>query len=104
LLALLESGVAGLGLLVAIGGAAWYAVLAIQMAKELKGVTRNEAFVWWPLFVPFYSIYWACLLVPAEMARAKQLRGVHAPVRPLLYYVFLWHYALASDLNDRVQT
>jgi len=26
--------------------------------------------------------------------------GVQAPTRSIVMYVFLWHFALASDLND----
>jgi hypothetical protein len=40
------------------------------------------------------------ILVPQEVARAKQMRGVQAPVRSIVIYLFLWSFALASDLND----
>jgi hypothetical protein len=52
------------------------------------------------MFLPFYNLYWMLILVPQEVARAKQMRGVQAPVRSIVIYLFLWSFALASDLND----
>jgi hypothetical protein len=89
-----------LSTLFVLAGCAWYLVLAIQMANELKAVTGNPDFEWWPVLVPFYNLYWMLILVPQEVARAKQMRAVQAPVRPLVLYLFLWSFALASDLND----
>jgi hypothetical protein len=100
ILAFISASLAPIGSLVILGGSVWYLFLTIQMANELKSVTRNQAFAWWPIFVPIYSMYWAWLLVPQEVAKAKQLLGVQAPVRSIVLYIFLWHYALASDLND----
>jgi hypothetical protein len=73
---------------------------AIKMVNELKTVTRNTAFAWWPIIVPIYNYYWMWLLVPAEVTKAKQMMGVQAPTRSIVIYVFAWHLALASDLND----
>jgi hypothetical protein len=83
-----------------LGGAIWFLVLAIQMVNELKSVTRNPSFAWWPMFVPIYQYYWAWILVPQEVAKAKQMVGVQAPTRSIVLYIFLFHFALASDLND----
>ena len=84
-------------------GGALYLLAAIKMIGEVNSVTRNPAFPWWPLVVPFYSIYFMWLLVPAEVTKAKQMMGVQAPTRSIVLYVFLWHFALASDLNDMVR-
>jgi len=101
ILAMLISPMIGmLSMLFVLGGSAWYLIQAIQMTNEVKVVTGNQAFVWWPIIVPFFNLYWMLILVPQEVARAKQMRGVQAPVRPLIIYLFLWPYALASDLND----
>jgi hypothetical protein len=89
-----------LSTLFVLAGSAWFLILAIQMANELKAVTGNPNFAWWPVLVPFFNLYWTLILVPQEVARAKQLRGVQAPVRSLVIYLFLWPFALASDLND----
>jgi hypothetical protein len=82
------------------GGGIMYLLSAIKMSNELKAVTRNASFAWWPIFVPFYNYYWLWLVVPAEVTKAKQMMGVQQPTRSIVLYIFLWHYALASDLND----
>jgi hypothetical protein len=73
---------------------------AIQMTNEVKAITRNPGFAWWPMFVPIYSMYWMWFLVPQEVAKAKQMAGVTTPVRSVILYIFLWLFAFASDLND----
>jgi hypothetical protein len=102
LLAVLVSPTIGslLMMLGILGGAVWGLITAIQMSNELKAVTRNPAFAWWPIFVPFYNYYWLWFLVPQEVAKAKQMAGVPAPVRSIVLYIFLWPFAFASDLND----
>jgi hypothetical protein len=83
-----------------LGGAVWLIITMIQMANELKSVTRNPSFAWWPMFVPLYQYYWAWILVPQEVTKAKQMMGVQAPTRSIVLYIFLLPFALASDLND----
>jgi hypothetical protein len=89
-----------LALLAYLGGFGLFLFNTIQMANEVKTVTRTPAFAWWPIFVPIYSMYWAWILVPQEVAKAKQMLGVQAPVRSIVLYIFLWPFALASDIND----
>jgi hypothetical protein len=83
-----------------LAGMVMYLLSAIKMVGELNTVTRNTAFAWWPIIVPIYNYYWLWMLVPAEVKKAKQMMGVQAPARSIVLYVFLWHFALASDLND----
>jgi hypothetical protein len=92
-----------LGLLCALGGLAWFLVITIKMAGEIKAVTQNQGFAWWPILVPFYGMYWAWIVVPQEVAKAKQILRVQQSVRPIVVYIFLWHFALASDINDMVR-
>ena len=66
-------------------------------------MTKNPSLAWWPIIVPIYSTYWAWFIIPAEVAKAKQILGVQAPARPIVLYIFLWPFALASDLNDMVR-
>jgi hypothetical protein len=75
-------------------------ISVIKMVGELKAVTRNESFAWWPIIIPVYSVYWAWILVPQEVAKAKQMSGVQAPPRGIVVYIFLFLYAFAADLND----
>lgn len=70
----------------------------ISMVRELNAVS-GSALVAWHLFIPFYGIYWAAVLVPKEMAVAKQKAGKSAP-RGLVVYLVLFLYAFATDLDD----
>ncbi|MGD0677203.1 MAG: hypothetical protein ABSC94_17440 [Polyangiaceae bacterium] len=97
---LVGPSVAFVGTLGILGGAAWSIVLGIQMANELKTVTGSRDFSWWPILVPFYNCYWLWILVPQEVAKAKQMLAVQSPPQPIALYIFLWHFALATDLND----
>ncbi len=92
-----------LQLLFFLGGAAWGLMLFIPMVNELKFVTKNEQLAWWPIFVPIYNYYWMWVVIPAEVTKAKQILGVQQPVRPIVLYIFLWPFALASDINDMVR-
>lgn len=92
-----------LAILFVLAGSVLYLLSAIKMVSELKSVTKNAAFPWWPIFIPFYSIYWAWFMVPAEVTKAKQMLGVQAQPRTVVLYIFLWHFALASDINDMVR-
>jgi hypothetical protein len=95
--------IAAIGLLGSISslvGSILYLVSVIKMVGELKAVTRNDGFAWWPIFIPIYSIYWMWILVPQEMAKAKQMAGVQNPPRGIVVYIFLFLYAFAADLND----
>jgi hypothetical protein len=96
-------GFFGLFGLFGLGAGVWYALLAIQMTNEVRAVTRSAEFAWWPMFVPFYGMYWAWILVPQEVSRAKQLLGIQQPTQSIILYIFLWHFAFASDLNDMVR-
>jgi hypothetical protein len=89
-----------LGSVASLAGAIIYLVSVIKMTGELKAVTRNEGFAWWPIFIPIYSIYWMWILVPQEIAKAKQMAGVQNPPRGIVVYIFLFLYAFAADLND----
>jgi hypothetical protein len=89
-----------LGSLSSLVGAVLALVMVIKMVNEMKAVTRNDGFAWWPIFIPIYSIYWAWIMVPQEMAKAKQMAGVQTPPRGIVVYIFFFLYALAADLND----
>ena len=92
--------ISALGLLAYLAGAILALVTVVKMVGELKAVTRNDGFAWWPIFIPIYSIYWAWILVPQEVAKAKQMAGVQNPPRGIVVYIFLFLYAFAADLND----
>jgi hypothetical protein len=90
----------GLGGLVMLAAAVIGFITLVKMSNELKSVTQNPNFAWWPVLIPFYNYYWLWVLVPNEMRRAKQMRGVQNPTRGFIVYFFFFMYALAADLND----
>ena len=95
--------IAAIGLLGSISslvGAVLYIISVVKMVGEMKAVTRNDSFAWWPMFIPIYSIYWMWILVPQEMAKAKQMAGLQNPPRGIIAYIFVFLYAFAADLND----
>jgi hypothetical protein len=100
ILAMIYGPLGMLAPLFCLAGFALFVLYTIQMTNELKTATRNPAFAWWPIFIPIYSMYWMWILVPQEVAKAKQLLGVQAPTRGIVLYIFLFQYAFASDLND----
>jgi hypothetical protein len=89
-----------IGSLVALAGAVIGFISAVKMMGELNGVTKSGAVAWWMLLVPLYNYYVMWILVPAEMAKAKQMAGVQQPPRGFIVYFFLWLYAFSADLND----
>ena len=97
---LVSPGLGSVGGLFVLGGAVWSLLLAVQMIGELKSVTRSDQLAWWWLVVPFYNMYFAWFVVPQEVAKGKQMLGARQPPQPIILYILLWPFALASDLND----
>jgi hypothetical protein len=101
----LESGaiaaaMSGIGSLVYLAGLVIYLISGIKMIGELRSASGNESIVWWPLIIPLYNIYFMWFMVPGAVAQAKQRFGVQQPARNIVLYIFVWLFALASDLND----
>jgi hypothetical protein len=84
----------------ALAGGVLGLISAVKMIGELNAVTRSQTVQWWMLLIPFYGIYVAWVLLPAEVAKAKQAVNAQEPPRGIVVYIFLWLYALAADLND----
>jgi hypothetical protein len=93
------------GSLVSLGGAVYGLIQAISMLRELGNYTQDSEFNWWWIFIPCLGIYFALMKVPEQVTKAKQKAGIEQmkPTRGLVLYLFLWPYALASDLNDIAQ-
>jgi hypothetical protein len=102
-LAMILAPLALLGTAIATAGVLWSLLQIIVMANEVKSVTRNDAFAWWPILIPLYGFYWMWILLPAEVGKAKQVLGVQQPPRSIVLYIFLPVFALASDVNDLVR-
>jgi hypothetical protein len=92
-----------LGMLGSLANLVGYVLMVVSYAKmtnELKSVTQNASFAWWPIFIPFYNLYWMLILLPAEVTKAKQMLGVQQPTRNIVLYFFFGLYAFSADLND----
>jgi len=89
-----------IGLLAYLAGAVLGVMSYMKMTNELKSVTQNQGFAWWPIFIPIYQIYWMWILLPQEITKAKQMLGVQQPTRGIVVYIFFNLYAYAADLND----
>jgi len=97
------TGITELGYLVSVAQLAGYVLMVLsymKMTNELKSVTQNQGFAWWPIFIPIYQIYWMWILLPQEITKAKQMLGVQQPTRGIVVYIFFNLYAYAADLND----
>ena len=94
---MIGSAISGLGFL-AVG--VYIFIQVIKMVNEVKAITNNPSFAWWPLLIPGYNLYFQLIMLPQEITKAKQIAGVQQPTRGLVVYWFLFLYALASDLND----
>ncbi len=92
--------ITGVGQLVELVGFIIMLISVVKMTNELKSVTGNPSFAWWPIFIPCYNYYWMWVAVPQEMAKAKQMRGIQQPARGFIVYFFFFLYAYAADLND----
>jgi hypothetical protein len=100
-----ESGaIAGIGSLLyglgALAGGIIGFISAVKMIGELNRITGSSAVQWWMLLVPFWGYYVAWIVLPGEVAKAKQMVNAQQPVRGIVVYIFLWLYAFAADLND----
>lgn len=70
-----------------------------RMIRELRSVTGNHEFSWWPVVVPIYQMYWWTVVLQAEVAKAKAMRG--APeARDSFIYLCLPLRSFTADLND----
>jgi len=101
----LEIGlIAMVGNLVQLGALIWWLLNMFKGLAEMRNAAGNPAFPRWPVFIPIYNwIYWLTM-VPKEVAKAKQMRGLQPMHRSLALYFFFPVFALQSDLNDIAAT
>jgi predicted transporter len=97
IVAILGSAVAGLAML---AGSVLGFISVLKMMGELRAITKAESLAWWGLLIPFYSLYIALIVIPAEMTKAKQALRVQEPTRNIVLYWLLFLYVFAADLND----
>ncbi len=94
------------GSLITLAGMVLGLINSVSMVRELQNYTQDTQFVWWWLFIPCLGIYFAMIKVPEQVTKAKEKAGIaqSKPTRTIVFYLFLWMYALASDLNDIAQS
>jgi hypothetical protein len=78
----------------------WYAASAMRAIEDLRRATNNPSFSRWPTLIPFIGIIYWITSVHAEMRRAKEMHGLHAPPRNQVFYFLFPVFAIQSDLND----
>jgi hypothetical protein len=98
-------GIIGLGALAGLAGLACFIVygfLCKPMILEAQTAANNQDIKWWWQLVPGLHIYFDALKVPELITAAKTQRGIiqQKPTRTIVFYLFLFPYALALDLND----
>jgi hypothetical protein len=106
ILGMIASFLSLVGTLVILVGAVLGLINAVSMVRELQNYTQDQQFVWWWLFIPCLGMYFAIIKVPEQVTKAKEKAGIvqSKPTRGLVLYLFLWPFALASDLNDIAAT
>jgi hypothetical protein len=98
-------GIIGLGALSGLAGLACFIVYGFLMKPlilEAQTAANNQDLKWWWQLVPILSIYFDVLKIPELITAAKTQRGIlqQKPTRTIVFYLFLFPYALALDLND----
>jgi hypothetical protein len=92
--------IALVGNLVQLGALIWFLMNMLKGLNEMRNSAGNPAFPRWPIIIPIYNwIYWLSM-VPKEVMKAKQMRGLQPTHRSLALYFFFPVFALQSDLND----
>lgn len=92
--------IALVGNLVQLGALVWWLMNMLKGLNEMRNAAGNPGFPRWPIIIPIYNwIYWLSM-VPKEVQKAKQMRGLQPTSRNLVLYFFFPVFALQSDLND----
>lgn len=98
--ALEVAAIALVGNLIVLGIEVWWLINLFRGLNEMRTMSRNPTFPRWPVFIPFYNLYYFLIMVPQEMTKAKQMNGCQVPARNLVLYFLFPVFALQSDLND----
>ena len=100
------AGIVGISLLYTAGnifylaGLVWLCLNALKALDEMRNASGSTGFPRWPIFIPIYSwIYWVTM-VPKEVQKAKQMRGLQPTSKNIVLYLFFPVFALQSDMNE----
>lgn len=105
LASMLEIGaIALIGNLVYLGGLIWFLLNMLKALNEMRNAAGNPAFPRWPIFIPVYNWIYFISMVPKEVMKAKQMRGLQPMHKSVALYFFFPVFALQSDLNEIAAT
>ena len=101
LAAVLEMGFIGsIGGLFNLAVSVWYALNYLKVLDEMRNAAGNPTFPRWPIFIPIYQWIYAITMVPKEVQKAKQMRGLAPTNKNIVLYFFFPLFALQSDMNE----
>jgi hypothetical protein len=89
-----------LGSLVQLGALVWWIMNMLKALNEMRNAAGNPSFPRWPIIIPIYNLIYWLTMVPKEVQKAKQMKGLQPSNRSLALYFFFPVFALQSDLND----
>jgi hypothetical protein len=95
--------IALIGNLIDLGVMVWFFLNMMKALNELRNASGSPAFPRWPVFVPIYNLIYWLTMVPKEVLKAKQMRGMQPMSRHIVLYFLFPVFALQSDLNDLAQ-
>jgi hypothetical protein len=72
----------------------------MKCLDEMRNAAGNPAFPRWPVFIPIYNLIYWLTMVPKEVQKAKQMRGMQPTSRNIVVYFLFPVFALQGDLND----
>jgi len=96
------TGVPVLANLLSLAAFILYGFMVKPMLLETQTASGNQDFKWWFQLIPLLNIYFDVLKIPELITQAKTQAGMiqQKPTRGIVFYLFLFPYALALDLND----
>jgi len=92
--------IAYVGSLVNLGALIWWFINMMRALDEMRNAAGNPAFPRWPVFIPIYNLIYWLTMVPKEVQKAKQMRGMQPTSRNIVLYFLFPVFALQGDLND----
>lgn len=92
--------IAYVGQLIDLAVVVWFLINMLRALDEMRNAAGNPTFPRWPIFIPVYQWIYFITMVPKEVQKAKQMRGMQPTSRHIVLYFFFPLFALQSDLND----
>ena len=92
--------ISAIGSLLYLGCMIWFLLNMLKALDEMRNAAGNASFPRWPIIIPIYNLIYWLTMVPKEVQKAKQMRGLQPVSRSLVFYFFFPVVALQSDLND----